>query len=67
LASVDRTFSQSLDGKEKAERLGINPKTERNRVASITEKLGVHSRLQALVFVLKHGVVEPPRSTPQRY
>lgn len=56
-------FSQSLDGNLIAERLGISGKTERNHMVSITEKLGAHSRLQALVFALKHGVVD----TPQRY
>jgi DNA-binding NarL/FixJ family response regulator/signal transduction histidine kinase len=64
---VLRALAEGLDGKEIAERLGISAKTERNHVASITEKLGVHSRLQALVFALKHGVVDPPRSNPQRY
>jgi DNA-binding NarL/FixJ family response regulator len=64
---VLRVLTEGLDGKDIAERLGISAKTERNHVASITEKLGVHSRLQALVFALKHGVVDPPRSNPQRY
>jgi DNA-binding NarL/FixJ family response regulator len=32
--------------------------TERNHVASILAKLGVHSRLQALIFAAKHGVVD---------
>jgi DNA-binding NarL/FixJ family response regulator/signal transduction histidine kinase/PAS domain-containing protein len=64
---VLRVLAEGLDGKDIAERLGISAKTERNHVASITEKLGVHSRLQALVFALKHGVVDPPRSNPQRY
>ena len=63
---VLRVLAEGLDGKEIAERLGISGKTERNHMASITEKLGVHSRLQALVFGLKHGVVDPPRNTPQR-
>jgi DNA-binding NarL/FixJ family response regulator/signal transduction histidine kinase/PAS domain-containing protein len=57
---VLRVLAEGLDGKEIAERLGISGKTERNHMASITEKLGVHSRLQALVFALKHGVVDPP-------
>jgi DNA-binding NarL/FixJ family response regulator/signal transduction histidine kinase/PAS domain-containing protein len=54
-------LAEGLDGKEIAERLGISGKTERNHMASISEKLGVHSRLQALVFALKHGVVDPPK------
>jgi DNA-binding NarL/FixJ family response regulator/signal transduction histidine kinase len=64
---VLRVLAEGLDGKEIANRLGISGKTERNHMASITEKLGVHSRLQALVFALKHGVVDPPGSNPQGY
>jgi DNA-binding NarL/FixJ family response regulator len=45
-----------------AGRLHISAKTERNHVASILAKLGVHSRLQALVFAARHGVVEIGRS-----
>jgi DNA-binding NarL/FixJ family response regulator len=41
-----------------AGRLHISAKTERNHVASILAKLDVHSRLQALVFAARHGVVE---------
>ena len=63
---VLRVLADGLDGKEIADRLGISGKTERNHMASITEKLGVHSRLQALVFALKHGVVDPPRSNSSR-
>jgi DNA-binding NarL/FixJ family response regulator/signal transduction histidine kinase len=58
---VLRVLAEGLDGKEIAERLGISGKTERNHMASISEKLGVHSRLQALEFALKHGVVDPPK------
>ncbi|HEX5850435.1 MAG TPA: LuxR C-terminal-related transcriptional regulator [Rubrobacter sp.] len=64
---VLRVLAEGLDGKEIAERLGISAKTGRNHVASIMEKLGVHSRLQALVFAIKHGVVDPPRRHSQRF
>jgi DNA-binding NarL/FixJ family response regulator len=30
----------------------------RNHMTNILSKLGVHSQLQALVLVLRHGVVE---------
>jgi DNA-binding NarL/FixJ family response regulator len=33
-------------------------RTERNHVANILTKLGVHSRLQALVVALRYGIVE---------
>jgi PAS domain S-box-containing protein len=42
---------------EIAERLHITLRTERNHVASIFTKLGVHSRLQAVVFALRYDVV----------
>jgi DNA-binding NarL/FixJ family response regulator len=57
---VLQALTEGLDGKEIAERLCISHKTERNHMASILAKLGVHSRLQALVFALRHGVVEIP-------
>jgi DNA-binding NarL/FixJ family response regulator len=51
-------LAEGLDAQQIAERLHISAKTERNHVASILAKLGVHSRLQALVFAARHGVVE---------
>ena len=59
-----RALAEGLDGERIAERLHISAKTERNHVASILSKLGVHSRLQALVFALRHGIVQVPRSRP---
>ena len=53
-----QALAEGLDSKEIAERLRISVPTERNHVASILAKLGVHSRLQALIFAVKHGVVE---------
>jgi PAS domain S-box-containing protein len=53
-----QAIAEGLDSKEIAERLHISVKTEANHVTSILNKLGVHSRLQALVFAVRHGVVE---------
>jgi DNA-binding NarL/FixJ family response regulator len=53
-----QALAEGLDGQEIAARLTISPVTERNHMANIFAKLGVHSRLQALVFALHHGVVE---------
>src|ERR671921_327795 len=55
---VLEALAEGLDGKDIAQRLGISTVTERNHVASILAKLGVHSRLQALIFAAKHGVVD---------
>jgi DNA-binding CsgD family transcriptional regulator len=39
--------------------LFISEKTVRNHVTRIFEKLGVHSRAQAIVLALNHGLVAP--------
>jgi PAS domain S-box-containing protein len=54
---VLQALADGLDSKESAERLNISVETERNHMARILAKLGVHSRLQALVLALRHGVV----------
>jgi hypothetical protein len=53
-----QALAEGLDSQGVADRLHISVRTERNHVASILTKLGVHSRLQALVFVLRAGAVE---------
>jgi DNA-binding NarL/FixJ family response regulator len=55
---VLQVLAEGLDSKEVAERLHISSKTESNHMTSILNKLGLHSRLQALVFALRYGVVE---------
>ena len=55
---VLQAMAEGLDGREIAERLRISVTTERNHTARILAKLGVHSRLQALVFALRYGAVE---------
>lgn len=51
-------LSQGLSDKEIADRLYVSSGTVRNHVVSVLGKLGVHSRLQALVFAIRHGLVE---------
>jgi PAS domain S-box-containing protein len=51
-------MAEGLDAGEISERLYISAKTERNHAASILSKLGVHSRLQAVIFAARHGAVE---------
>jgi DNA-binding NarL/FixJ family response regulator len=55
---VLQALAEGLDSQGVADRLFITLSTERNHVASILAKLGVHSQLQALVFALRHGVIE---------
>ncbi len=50
-------LAEGLSDKEIGQRLSISGDTVRNHMARIHSKLGVESRLQALVFALRHGVV----------
>ena len=47
---VLQALAEGLDSEGIAERLNIALRTERNHMASILKKLGVHSQLQALLF-----------------
>jgi DNA-binding NarL/FixJ family response regulator len=58
---VLRALAEGLDSEGIADKLHIALRTERNHVANILAKLGVHSQLQALVFALRYGVVEIPQ------
>ena len=50
-------LAEGLDDAAMAERLSISPKTVRNHMVNILDKLGVDSRLQALVLAARHGLV----------
>lgn len=55
---VLQLIAEGLGDKEIAARLHVGVGTVRAHVARILMKLGVSSRLQALVFAARHGVVE---------
>jgi DNA-binding NarL/FixJ family response regulator/two-component sensor histidine kinase len=55
---VLQALADGLDSRQVAERLFISIRTERNHVANILGKLGVHSQLQALLFALRYDVVQ---------
>lgn len=55
---VLRALADGLSDKEISERLHVGVGTVRNHIVSIFGKLGVHSRLHALVFAVRHGIVE---------
>lgn len=55
---VLEALAAGLSDKEISQRLHVGIGTVRNHVVSIFNKIGVHSRLQALVFGVRHGVVE---------
>ena len=50
-------LAEGLNDAAMAERLGISPKTVRNYMVNLLDKLGVHSRLQALVRAAHYGLV----------
>ena len=55
---VLQALAKGLDSKDIAEKLHITVETERTHMVNILNKLDVHSRLQALVFAARNGVVE---------
>jgi DNA-binding NarL/FixJ family response regulator len=63
---VLEALAEGLGDKEISARLGVGVGTVRGYVASMLSKLGVHSRLQALVFAVRHGFVHigPEEGTP---
>jgi DNA-binding NarL/FixJ family response regulator len=54
---VLRTLADGLSDQEISRNLHVTVGTVRNHLVSIFGKLGVNSRLQALVFALRHGAV----------
>ena len=55
---VLQALAEGLSNKEIAQRLHMSVDTERTHMMNILNKLGVHSRLQALLFAARHGLVE---------
>ncbi|WP_084286189.1 PAS domain S-box protein [Solirubrobacter soli] len=51
-------LAAGLDGQTIADRFGMSIRTERNHVARILTKLGVHTQLQAVLFALRHGFID---------
>jgi len=57
-SQVLQALAEGLSNKEIAAKLHMSVDTERTHMMNILNKLGVHSRLQALVFAARHGLVE---------
>jgi two-component system nitrate/nitrite response regulator NarL len=55
---VLKALGEGLSNKEIAEKLHMSVDTERTHMMNILNKLGVHSRLQALLFAARHGLIE---------
>jgi two-component system, NarL family, response regulator DevR len=54
---VLQKLAEGLSNKEIANGLHMSVDTERTHMMNILNKLGVHSRLQALLFAARHGLV----------
>jgi len=54
---------EGASGQAVARRLGISSNTVRTHVQSILAKLQVHSRLEAVAFAVRHGVIDVPRAS----
>jgi DNA-binding NarL/FixJ family response regulator len=55
---VLKALAEGLTNKEIADRLHMSVDTERTHMMNILSKLGVHSRLQALLFAARYGLIE---------
>jgi DNA-binding NarL/FixJ family response regulator len=55
---VLQALAEGLETKEIAQKLHITLETERTHMTNILHKLGARSRLQALVFAARYGIVE---------
>jgi two-component system NarL family response regulator len=64
---VLRALTEGLSTPEICEQLFIAPNTLRTHVQNIMGKLRVHSKLEAVTFALRHGLVEPPRQQDSLY
>ena len=64
---VLRLLSAGRTTSEICEELAIAPNTLRTHVQNLTAKLHVHSKLEAVVFALRHGLVEPPSPEDRLY
>ncbi len=59
---VLQALAQGLDSRETAMRLRISPNTVRTHLQNAMSKLGVHSKLEAVVLALKYGLIEVGKS-----
>ena len=60
MGSLERiATARRVTEKEVAQHLGISPATARNHVHNILDKLGVHSKLEAVSLAFRSGWVAP--------
>jgi DNA-binding NarL/FixJ family response regulator len=59
---VLHALADGLPSPEICERLFISKNTLRTHVQNIMNKLGAHSKLEAVTVALRYRIIEPPRS-----
>ena len=64
---VLRALTEGMATPDICARLFIAPNTLRTHVQNIMAKLRVHSKLEAVAFALRHGLVEPPKMEDALY
>ena len=57
---VLRSFSEGQSSREIARDLGISPQTLRNHLHNINQKLGTHSRLDAVLHAIRRKLIRSP-------
>ncbi len=59
-AEILMLLAQGKSGSAIAAELKIAPRTVRTHLRTLLDKLGVHSRLEAVTYALRHGLIRPP-------
>ena len=59
-----RRMARGLPTASIAEQLFISPVTVRNHIARILSKLDVHTKLAAVAFAYRNGLIEPEGAAP---
>ncbi|MEX0832897.1 MAG: response regulator transcription factor [Actinomycetota bacterium] len=57
-------IAEGLANNEIADRLGVAPRTVEAHIHEVLARLGVHSKIEALLFGVQHGIVSLPGTRP---
>ncbi len=55
---IFKMLADELSTKEISKALGISEKTTRNHISNVIGKLGVQSRTQAILILVKNGMIQ---------